>query len=134
MSRSTQPWADYYSTIRVVSYPILTLPFCSDSEISVESTDDLQNQETILDRIYALRDIIPPTTRSKISSSASTLNSYAKGTWSFTSKSIWVVSTTMILWGVPFGMALLQETELMEQEREQGMLKEGGSMVGQHLM
>ena len=35
----------------------------------------------------------------------------------------------MIFWGVPYGLALLQETELLEQEREQGMLREGGNMV-----
>lgn len=73
--------------------------------------------------------MISPKTRARISSAASTVQSYAEGTWSFTSKSAWVISTTAILWGVPYGLALLQETELMEQEREQGMLREGGNMV-----
>ncbi|KKY21131.1 putative mitochondrial import receptor subunit tom22 [Phaeomoniella chlamydospora] len=102
----------------------------TDSEISdVSSPEELQSHETIFDRIYALRDIVPPRTRSKINSGVSTLGSYAKGTWSFTSKSVWVLSTTMIFWGVPYGLALLQETELLEQEREQGMLREGGNMM-----
>lgn len=35
----------------------------------------------------------------------------------------------MLLWGVPYGLAMLSEAEMMEMEREQGMLKEGGNMM-----
>ena len=100
-----------------------------DSEISVASDEDLASRETVFDRIYALRDIVSPQTRAKFSSGVSTLQSYTKNTWSFTSKTAWVLSTTMILWGVPYGLAMLQEMEIQEQEREVGMMKEGGNMM-----
>lgn len=93
-----------------------------DSEISSES--DLEGEgETVYDRLYALKDIVPPSARRNISSSASALTSFAKSSVSFTGKALWVISTSVFLVGVPWALAYAEEEQYIQLEREQGMIK-----------
>lgn len=100
-----------------------------DSEISIASDTDLQTSETLLDRLAALVDIVPPATRAKIASTSSTIASLTGSAFSFTGKSLWVVSTSVLLLGIPYALALGQEQEIMEREREEGLMREGASSV-----
>jgi len=79
--------------------------------------------------VAALVDIIPPSTRGKISSTSSSIASFTGSALSFTGKSLWVVSTSVLLLGIPYALAFSQEQEIMEREREEGLMREGASSV-----
>ncbi|ODH40680.1 hypothetical protein ACO22_01575 [Paracoccidioides brasiliensis] len=95
----------------------------TDSEFSSESYDALPEDESLYERIAALKDIIPPQSRHRISNSLSSLASFAKSTVSFGGKTLWVLSTSAFLLGVPWALALAEEQQYVQMEREQGMIK-----------
>jgi mitochondrial import receptor subunit TOM22 len=104
----------------------------SDSEIS-DASDlaTLTPDETLLDRLYALRDIIPPKTRATLSSTASTLYNATSTGITFGGKGIWILTTSVLLLGIPYALALGEEQQLMEEERQRGMMAEGAQgMIG----
>ncbi|EEQ90693.1 hypothetical protein RJZ56_008120 [Blastomyces dermatitidis] len=101
----------------------------TDSEFSTESYDALPEDESLYERIAALKDIIPPQSRHRISSSISSLTSFAKSTISFGGKTLWVLSTSAFLLGVPWALALAEEQQYVQMEREQGMIKGANEML-----
>jgi len=102
----------------------------TDSEIS--SDDDfpsLAPDETLADRILALKDMIPPTARRRIASTASTITGYVKGGLSLSGKTLWVVSTSALLLGVPWALAFAEEQQVVEMEKEQRMREMGNELL-----
>ncbi|SPO03039.1 related to mitochondrial receptor complex chain MOM22 [Cephalotrichum gorgonifer] len=105
----------------------------TESEISTDSEYD-PSDETLAERLAALRDIVPPTTRGWISSKfASAANLGSSSLW-FAGKALWVVSSTALLLGVPFAICVTEEQQVMAMEQEYKMrevgseaLTEGGS-------
>lgn len=96
----------------------------TDSEISeASSLGDLD--ESIYDRLSALKDIVPPKTRASISSFASSTASAVSTTVTYGGKGMWVVISSVLLLGIPYALALSEEQALMEAERQQGMMQEG---------
>jgi len=105
----------------------------TDSEIS---DDDLatsspshysEPNETLSDRIYALRDIVPPRTRAQIASTTSSLYSLTGSAITYGGKGLWILATSAFLLGIPYALALGQEQEIVEEEKRQGMMTEGAS-------
>lgn len=105
----------------------------ADSEISDTSDiGTLQSDESLLDRITALKDIVPPKARARISTiSSSIFNATSTGV-SYGGKGIWVIATSVLLLGIPYALALGEEQQLMEEERQRGLMQEGaqGMMEG----
>ena len=106
----------------------LALTFCSDSEISTDNEDDIPEDETLTDRFLALRDIIPPTTRSYISNKVEATTSWVKSGLLFSGKTLWVVSTSALLLGVPWALAFAEEQQMVEMEKEMRMREMGGEV------
>ena len=104
-----------------------------DSEIS-ESSDiaTLAPEETLLDRISALKDIVPPKTRARISAATSSVVNATSTGITYGGKGIWVIATSVLLLGIPYALALGEEQQLMEEERQRGLMQEGaaGMMEG----
>ncbi|KAG9231920.1 mitochondrial outer membrane translocase complex, subunit Tom22 [Amylocarpus encephaloides] len=96
----------------------------TDSEISAED-DDEPEEETFADRLLALRDIIPPTTRSYISGKADMTAGWIKAGLFFSGKSLWVLSTSALLLGVPWALASAEEQQVIEMENEMKMREQG---------
>ncbi|KAK2740664.1 hypothetical protein FQN57_006034 [Myotisia sp. PD_48] len=94
----------------------------TESEISTDSFDGVE-EETLYERLAALQDMIPPQSRHRVSSTFSSLLSFAKSTVAFGGKSLWVLSTSAFLIGVPWALALAEEQQFVQMEREQGMIK-----------
>lgn len=116
-----------------------------DSEISNDSDFD-PTHETLTDRLWALRDIIPPTTRSWFHGKYLTTKRVVQGVVFFAGRSMWSISVSALLLGVPFALCWAEEQQMiaMEQEmrqREQGqdLLTAGGAdgntadLIGQAL-
>jgi len=98
----------------------------TDSEISdTDSAPISHPDETLLDRLSALRDIIPPKARARISSASSTIYSAANSTVSYGGKGLWVIATSILLLGIPYALALGEEQQYMEEERQRGMMEQG---------
>jgi len=102
-----------------------------DSEISTDSGIDIEN-ETLYERIAALKDMIPPATRRRISNTASSLASFTRSTLRFGGKALWILSTSAFLLGVPWALAYAEEEQYIQMEREQGMIR-GANEVRQPL-
>lgn len=98
-----------------------------DSEISTESDYDPTN-ETLGERLYALRDIIPPTTRNSIASKFNATTGAVKSVLSFGGKTLWVLGTTALIIGVPWTLAWAEEQQVIEMEKEMKMREMGGDV------
>lgn len=101
------------------------LNFLIDSEISTDDEDDIADDETLADRLLALRDIIPPTTRSYIAGKVDTTTGWIKSGLLFSGKTLWVVSTSALLLGVPWALAFAEEQQMVEMEKEMKMRESG---------
>lgn len=102
--------------------------FSDDSEVS-ERGLALQ-EETIWERISALRDIIPPSTRRSIASTFNTTTSYAFTGSLLAGKLVWVVTTSALLVGLPFALAVEDESRIVAQEKEMMAQQQGA----QHML
>ncbi|KAJ5561560.1 hypothetical protein N7535_003976 [Penicillium sp. DV-2018c] len=102
----------------------------SDTDSEISDDEDLEiGEESLYERITALKDIIPPSARRNLSNTVSSLTSLTKATLSFSGKSLWVISTSAFLLGVPFALAYAEEEQYIQMEREQGMIKGANEML-----
>ncbi|KAL4934713.1 mitochondrial import receptor subunit TOM22 [Aspergillus undulatus] len=100
----------------------------TESEISVDSDYDVDS-ESLYERLSALKDIIPPSTRKQVTNTASYVSSLAKSTISFSGNALWILSTSAFLLGVPWALAYAEEEQYIQLEREQGMIKGANEML-----
>jgi import receptor subunit TOM22 len=77
----------------------------------------VQPDETFFERLSALQDMIPASTRRSVSSKANAISSWFKSGLSMGGKTLWVVSTSALLLGVPWALAYSEEQMIVEQER-----------------
>ncbi|CZT13435.1 probable mitochondrial receptor complex chain MOM22 [Rhynchosporium graminicola] len=101
----------------------------TDSEISSDDEENVADEETFADRLLALRDIVPPTTRSYIAAKVETATSWVKSGLSFSGKGLWVISTSALLLGVPFALAYAEEQQFIEMEKEMKMREAGEGLL-----
>lgn len=100
----------------------------TDSEISSDDEAPPTLDESLSERLLALRDIIPPTTRTTISSFFSTTSGYVTSTLGFGGKALFVLSTSALLLGVPWALAFAEEQQIADMENEM-RAREVGSEV-----
>ncbi|KAH7380475.1 mitochondrial outer membrane translocase complex, subunit Tom22 [Phaeosphaeria sp. MPI-PUGE-AT-0046c] len=93
----------------------------TDSESDTSSIGSSPSDETLYERILALQDIIPASTRRSISTKVSTTSSWIKSGLFMGGKTLWVVSTSALLLGVPWALAYSEEQMIVEQERAELM-------------
>lgn len=99
-----------------------------DSEISEDSDYD-PSQETLAERLYALRDIIPPTTRSWIGARFNTGARAVQNTWYYSSRTVWVVCTAALMIGVPLATCWAEDQQIEGMEREYRMREMGSELL-----
>ncbi|KAI1751480.1 mitochondrial outer membrane translocase complex, subunit Tom22 [Xylaria castorea] len=100
----------------------------TDSEISDESEYDPRD-ESLGERLFALRDIVPPQTRGYITNTISTAGNAVKSALSFGGKSLWVISSSALLLGIPWALAWAEEQQVLEMEKEMKMREMGGDLL-----
>ncbi|EGR50372.1 hypothetical protein MKX07_007645 [Trichoderma sp. CBMAI-0711] len=100
----------------------------TESEISNESDFD-PSEETLAERLYALRDIIPPTTRGWVSSRVNAVAGAAWSALSFGGKSAWVITTSALFLGVPFALSFAEDQQLTAMEQEYNMRQTGSELL-----
>ncbi|KAI0115898.1 mitochondrial outer membrane translocase complex, subunit Tom22 [Nemania sp. FL0031] len=100
----------------------------TDSEISEESEYDPRD-ETLGDRLYALRDIVSPQTRGFISNTVATAGNAVKSALSFSGQTLWIISSSALLLGIPWALAWSEEQQVLEMEKEMKMREMGGDLL-----
>ncbi|KAK4230899.1 mitochondrial import receptor subunit tom22 [Podospora fimiseda] len=100
----------------------------TDSEISTESHYD-PSEETLADRLYALRDIVPPSTRGWVHDKYERTTSAVKSVVSFCGRAAWTLSVSALLVGVPFALAFGEDQNYAAMEQEQRMRELGGEVL-----
>ncbi|KAL8783583.1 MAG: hypothetical protein Q9213_004512 [Squamulea squamosa] len=104
----------------------------TDTDSSLSDDDlpsSLDPSETALDRIYALKDIIPPSTRRSIATTSANVFSALKSSALFSGKSLYVLSTGGLMVLVPYMMAMIEEQQIVEMEREQKAREMGSEIM-----
>lgn len=89
--------------------------------------DGLEPDESIAERINALKDIVPPQTRAKLSNIASKTYSTTSKAVLFGGKGLWVGVTSLLLLGLPYFLAFAEEQMVLEDERQRQLMSEGAS-------
>ncbi|GAD95101.1 mitochondrial import receptor subunit tom22 [Paecilomyces variotii No. 5] len=103
--------------------------FCKmKSEISTDSALEIE-QESLYDRISALKDMIPPAHRRRFVSTVDSVTSFTKSSLLFSGRALWVISTSAFLLGVPWALAYAEEEQYVQMEREQGMIRGANEML-----
>ncbi|KAI9827830.1 MAG: hypothetical protein M1832_004319 [Thelocarpon impressellum] len=95
----------------------------TDSELSTASDgeDGSSLEETLAERLLALRDMMPPAQRAALASSASIAYRWAAAGLSFGGRGLWVLSTGAMMVGIPWALALAEDAQMAEAEREMRM-------------
>jgi import receptor subunit TOM22 len=75
-----------------------------------------------------LRDIVPPQTRGYIANTVSTASNAVKTALSFSGKTLWVISSSALLLGIPWALAWAEEQQVLEMEKEMKMREMGGEV------
>ncbi|KAF9098434.1 mitochondrial import receptor protein [Mortierella sp. GBA35] len=86
---------------------------------SDDDEDDVDNIESIMDRIWALQDVIPAKTRKSISDKCSSVYNFGKASTKFLGNSAWVLTTSALLLVLPLMIELEHEQGLIEYEKMQ---------------
>jgi mitochondrial import receptor subunit TOM22 len=119
-----------------------TSPYASSDESRTNSTDSLssigsdisQHDESFFDRVAALVDIVPPTTRHTISSRVSKTASFLKGGGKLVGNIVWVVTTSALLVALPLALSLEDEAKVVAQEKEMLEQQAGAQQVKDRYM
>jgi len=98
---------------------------CSFSSLDSEASVD----ESLFDRITALKDIVPPTTRHNISTRVLKTASFLKRASKVVGNVVWVVTTSALLVGLPLALALEDEAKIVQQEKEMLEQQQGAQQV-----
>lgn len=100
----------------------------TDSISTVSSAGDV-SEETLIERFYALKDIISPTTRLSIAKKWNWSTSALKTTGKWTGNAVWVLTTSALLVGLPLALAIEDEARIVAQEKEMQMQQSGQQSV-----
>ncbi|KAH8104800.1 mitochondrial import receptor subunit Tom22-domain-containing protein [Cristinia sonorae] len=100
------------------------------SSVSLSSVgSDLNGEESFYERISALVDIVPPTTRHSISTKISKTASFFKTSGKIVGNLVWIVTTSALLVGLPLAMSLEDEAKVVAQEQEMLAQQQGAQQV-----
>ncbi|EFX03100.1 mitochondrial import receptor subunit tom22 [Grosmannia clavigera kw1407] len=100
----------------------------TDSEISTDSDFD-PSRETFADRLFALRDIVPPTARGWFYGKYQFGNHIVRTSISFLGRAAWTISVSALLVGIPFALSWAEEQNIVAMEQEQRMREMGSELL-----
>ncbi|KAF8635994.1 hypothetical protein AX15_000156 [Amanita polypyramis BW_CC] len=100
------------------------------STVSLDSIDSApDHDESFLDRLAALKDIVPPTTRHSISSRISKTASWIKRSGKLAGNVVWIVTTSALLVALPLALSLEDEAKIVAQEKEMIEQQQGAQQM-----
>lgn len=100
------------------------------SSVSLSSVaSELDGEESFYDRLTALVDIVPPTTRHNIANRFARTTSFIKSTGKVVGNIVWIVTTSALLIGLPLALSLEDEAKIVAQEKEMLAQQQGQQQV-----
>ncbi|KAJ7175761.1 mitochondrial import translocase subunit Tom22 [Mycena filopes] len=81
-------------------------------------SSELEADESLFDRLAALVDIVPPTTRHAISERISKSAALFKRGSKLAGNFVWIITTSALLVALPLALVLEDEAKIVAQERE----------------
>ncbi|CAO1623309.1 unnamed protein product [Parajaminaea phylloscopi] len=102
----------------------------SDDDFDVKDRSLVIPRESVFERIAALKDIVPPSTRRSLSNTFSTVYAYGAFGGRLAGKLAWVVTTSALLVGLPYALAVETEAAVVQQERDFAQQQSGAQMLG----
>ena len=105
-------------SVRLPAHLYLTVFVDSDAESDISS---VAPDESFYERLIALQDIVPASYRRSFSNGIASTTSWVKSGLMVSGKTLWVVSTSALLLGVPWALAYAEEQQMVEMEREMKM-------------
>ncbi|KZT60093.1 mitochondrial import translocase, subunit Tom22 [Calocera cornea HHB12733] len=99
------------------------------SSVSSLVSDVPAESETLQERIAALVDIVPPSTRQAILQRIQMAASYVRKGGKMAGGVVWVVTTSALLIGLPLALSLEDEAKIVNQEREVLAQQQGAQML-----
>jgi import receptor subunit TOM22 len=122
--------------VQIVEEKDSSSPYASSSSSRTSSSaslssvsSELSADESFFDRLVALVDIVPPTTRHTISSRISKTASFLKRGGKLAGNIVWVVTTSALLVGLPLALSLEDEAKIVTQEKEMLAQQQGAQQV-----
>ncbi|CCD25611.1 Tom22p NDAI_0F02930 [Naumovozyma dairenensis CBS 421] len=91
--------------------------------------DDFNENETFMERLYALKDIVPPKQRINICNAFNLTTSFIKTAFSKTGNITWILTTSALLLGVPLSLSILAEQQLIEMEKTFDLQKDANEIL-----
>ena len=85
--------------------------------------------ESLGERLYALKDMIPPTTRGWIGAQVDNGARVVQTSWYYGSRTLWVVCATALMIGVPLATCWAEDQQIEGMEREYRMREMGGELL-----
>jgi len=111
-------------------------PYASSSSSRTSSSaslssvsSELSADESFFDRLVALVDIVPPTTRHTIFSKVSKTASFLKRGGKLAGNIVWIVTTSALLVGLPLALSLEDEAKIVAQEKEMLAQQQGAQQM-----
>lgn len=104
--------------------------FSGDEEVDEYDEDDFDINESLTDRLVALKDVIPPYYRDSVASSFGSVKSLIQSAGKLGGKSLWVISSSTLLLGVPLSLCILSEQQLAEMEKGMGITESNDVLSG----
>ncbi|CCC71123.1 hypothetical protein NCAS_0G02360 [Naumovozyma castellii] len=102
-----------------------------DDEDDSDFEDDFNEKETLLERLSALKDVIPPKQRQSICSVFNFTTNFIKTAFSKSGNVAWIVTTSALLLGVPLSLSILAEQQLIEMEKTFDLQKDANDILAQ---
>lgn len=94
--------------------------YSDDEEDTVLDEDDFDINESLSDRLLALKDAIPPQYRNQIVKSIQTANKNVRSVCSWGGKGLWALTSTSLLLGIPLSLCILSEQQISEMAKGLG--------------
>ncbi|THH27037.1 hypothetical protein EUX98_g7154 [Antrodiella citrinella] len=105
------------------------------SSLSLSSVGSEPNgEESFYDRLSALVDIVPPTTRHSISTKIANTASFLSTSGKLVGNLVWIITTSALLVGLPLAMSLEDEAKVVAQEQEMLAQQQGAQQMMQPSM
>lgn len=98
----------------------------SDAESDISS---VAPDESLYERLTALQDIVPASYRRSLSNGVASATSWVRSGLMMGGKTLWVVSTSALLLGVPWALAYAEEQQMAEMEREMKMQQSANELL-----
>ncbi len=115
---------------------VINSPYGSPTSSRTNSAESLSSiasdasvEETFFDRVAALVDIVPPSTRHSISSKISKTTSFFKKGGKVAGNIVWIVTTSALLVALPLALSLEDEAKIVAQEKEMLEQQQGAQQV-----